>query len=80
MNEENLNEILNEKLIKTAYEQKMKVHLVLKDSTWRNGFVMALHTGYFLFKDTENELESIFYLKVYDVKPYIEPTKIKKRE
>jgi hypothetical protein len=75
MNNEKLNEVLNEQLIKTAFSKTIKVHLKLRDGTFRNGFVTKLSPDFFLFSDDKRKLESFFYLQVRGVDPFTESDK-----
>lgn len=70
MRDENIN---NEQLIRLAYSRQIKVHLILKDGTWRNGFVMQVTADFFNFKDAENDEEPFFYIQVADVQPFTKP-------
>ena len=65
--------INNEQLIKLAYSKQIKIHLILKDGTWRNGFITNLKADFFYFKDTENDEEPFFYIQVFDVQPFTKP-------
>ena len=70
MRDESIN---NEQLIRLTYSKQIKVHLILKDGTWRNGFVTNPEEDFFYFKDTENDEEPFFYIQVADVQPFTKP-------
>jgi len=73
MNNEKTNQVITKEVIKTAYEKQIKVHLVLTDRTWRNGFVTNISSAdFFYFKDTENPEEVFFYAQIAKVEPYNE--------
>lgn len=67
------NEIIsNEQLVRLACSKQIKVHLILKDKTWRNGFVKEVLGDVFMFEDIENGIEPFFYIQVGDVQPFME--------
>ena len=68
--EERTLKINKEKLI-LAQAKKMKLHITLRDSSWRNGFVIDLNSDFFMFDDTHNGKEPIFYIEVSKVDPYV---------
>ena len=68
-----MNKTINEKLIQTAYSKQIKLHLILTNGTWRNGFVVKTYADFFEFKDTENPLEVFFYIQIKKVEPFTEP-------
>lgn len=70
MNDETIN---NEQLVRLVFSKQIKIHLILKDGTWRNGFVTETFVDFFHFKDTKNDEEPFFYIQVSDVQPFIEP-------
>jgi len=70
MNDEVIN---NEELIRLAFSKQIKIHLILKDGTWRNGFVTETFSDFFHFKDKENDEEPFFYIQVADVQPFTKP-------
>jgi hypothetical protein len=75
-NEENIDEQkINEQKILKAFKSKLKVHIILKGRSWRNGFVKEIHPDFFIFKDIENDEEAFFFLEVYNVEPYMEEIK-----
>ena len=61
---------LNEEKILFSFENKLKVHITLKNKSWRNGIVKSMHAGYFLFHDEVNGEEAIFFLEVKKICPY----------
>ncbi len=67
---ENMN--TNEEKIYLAHSKKLKVHIILKDKTWRNGFVKKIKPDFFIFIDEVNGEEPLFFLEVHDVQPYME--------
>ena len=54
----------NNELLLLAHKKQIKIHLILKDTSWRNGFVKELSGDFFMFEDPVNGLEPIFYLQV----------------
>lgn len=70
MNDETIN---NEQLVRLAFSKQIKVHLILKNGSWRNGFVTEIFPDSFKFKDTENDEEPFFYIQLIDVQPFTEP-------
>ncbi len=62
---------LNEEKIKEAKENSTKLHLILKDKTWRNGYVKEIKADFFIFEDSINGQEPIFFLELNKVEPYI---------
>jgi len=72
MNNERMNLTINKQLILTAFNSQLKIHIVLKDKTWRNGFVKEIQEDFFLFKDKENPVEPFFFMELEDVKPFME--------
>ena len=75
MKDESIN---NEQLVRLAFSKQIKVHLILKNGTWRNGFVTKLDVDFFYFKDTENAEEPFFYIQVVDVQPFTKPKGVDK--
>ena len=73
MRDENIN---NEQLIRLAFSKQIKIHLIIKDGTWRNGFVTNLTPDFFNFKDDENDEEPFFYIQVADVQPFTKPKEV----
>ena len=70
MNNERLQNVLNRELIQMSLEKGLKVHLILQDRTWRNGYVLKCYPDSFDFKDTENKAEAFFFLQVFNVEPF----------
>lgn len=66
---------LNEEKIRLAKENHTKIHLILRDKTWRNGYVKEISGDFFIFEDDVNGDEPIFFLELSKVEPYIEPEK-----
>jgi hypothetical protein len=62
----------NEELIFLAFDKKIKLHIVLESGDWRNGFVKEIKADFFLFDDTINGVEPIFYLQLKKVEPFME--------
>lgn len=73
MNDETIN---NEQLVRLAFSKQIKVHLTLKDGSWRNGFVTQTSADFFHFKDTKNDEEPFFYIQLVDVQPFTEPKEV----
>ena len=69
-----INEI-NEAIIKTSQKNSTKIHLVLKDGSWRNGIVISANDSFFTFSDKINGNEDLFYIQVKSVSPYREVEK-----
>jgi hypothetical protein len=64
--------INNEQLIRLAHSKKIKIHLSLKDRTWRNGYVVNVYPDFFEFQDVINSEETFFYLQLLNVEPFRE--------
>jgi len=75
MKDENEIRKLNEEKIRLAKENHTKIHLILRDKTWRNGYVKEISGDFFIFEDDVNGNEPIFFLELSKVEPYIEPEK-----
>lgn len=71
MNDEDMIK-LNEQKILVAFNQQIKIHIVLKDKSWRNGFVKELKADFFMFNDSEDGFEPLFFLDVFKVEPFME--------
>ena len=69
---ESINSVLNNQLILTAFKSQLKIHIGLVDKTFRNGIVKEMSADFFMFLKEDGRDEPIFYLEVYDVKPYME--------
>lgn len=70
------NEIINnEQLVKLAFSKQIKIHIILKDKTWRNGFVKEVLNDFFMFEDFENGIEPFFYIQLERVEPFMEEKK-----
>ncbi len=61
--------------IKKALDSSLKIHLRLRDASWRNGYVLKTFADFFMFKDDFNEEEPIFYIELKNVKPCVEEKK-----
>ena len=70
MNDENRK--LNEEKIYEAFSKGIKLHLILRDNSWRNGFVREISADFFIFDDRENGKEPIFFLELVKAEPYME--------
>ena len=64
--------ISNEQLIRLAFSKGIKIHITLKDGTWRNGFVRDVQGDVFDLEDKENGVEAFFYIQLDKVEPYLE--------
>ena len=73
MNNETTN--INEEKISRARFSELKVHLTLRDGSYRNGFVKNIYDDYFLFYDDVNGNEPIFFLELRNVEPYTKKEK-----
>ena len=58
--------------INSAFINTTKLHIVLKDKFWRNGFVVEQSADFFIFDDVIQGQEPIFFLEVAKVEPYFE--------
>lgn len=67
--ERNEQEQTNREKIYKAFSNKLKVHLSLKNKTWRNGIVKETNPDFFIFIDEENGEEAFFFLEVFNVEP-----------
>jgi hypothetical protein len=65
------NETNNEKII-LSHKKGLKIHLSLKDKTWRNGIVIDIKPDFFMFLDEVSGEEPIFFLELHNVEPYTE--------
>ena len=65
----------NEEKILLSFQKKIKIHLTLRDGSFRNGFVKELKSDFFMFDDTINGIEPIFFLELKNVEPYMEERK-----
>jgi len=74
MNEET-KQRLNEEKILSALKNSIKLHLTLKDKTFRNGYVKEIGADFFIFSDEINGDEPIFFLELHKVEPYIKEKK-----
>ena len=77
MEDEKTQQELNEEKINSALLNSTKLHLSLKDRSFRNGYVLEIKKDFFIFCDEINGKEPIFFLELRNVEPYIED--IKKR-
>jgi len=66
---------LNEEKINEAFKNSTKIHITLKDRTWRNGYVKEIRCDFFIFEDDKNGEEPIFFLELVKVEPYIQAKK-----
>jgi len=74
---EELNDFINinkEKVIK-AFESNLKLHIKLKNSSWRNGFVKSIEADFFIFEDNMNGEEPFFWIELLKVDPCLELNK-----
>ena len=60
---------INEEKIFSAFKNYTKIHLTLKDKTFRNGYVKELGGDFFIFQDDVNGDEPIFFLELRNVEP-----------
>jgi len=70
-----MNEELMKEKISFAFKKKIKAHIILKDKTWRNGFVKDISADFFIFEDDINGKEAIFFLELVNVEPFMEDEK-----
>ena len=68
---------LNEEKIREAYKNSTKIHITLKDKTWRNGYVKEIRPDFFIFSDDVNGNEPIFFLELKKVEPYVDDKGVK---
>ena len=66
------NEKINEQLIRLAFSKNIRIHISLKDGTWRNGFVKEILGDTFELEDRENGIEPFFYIQLMNVEPFTE--------
>ena len=59
------------KIISDSLTTNTKLHLVLFDRTFRNGFVKEVSASFFLFEDRVNGVEPIFFSQLKKVEPYL---------
>jgi hypothetical protein len=67
-----LSNLVGQELIKLSFNKKIKIHIILKDKTWRNGFVTKILPDFFMFEDMEDGEEPFFYIQLYNVEPFME--------
>ncbi|MFA6327641.1 MAG: hypothetical protein WCX15_02050 [Bacilli bacterium] len=58
--------------LQESFKLKQKIHLKLKDGSWRNGKVIRIENNYFVFKDFKNKEEGFFFLEIIKISPYID--------
>ncbi len=68
----NVNDTINKKVILTALDSKLKLHIKLTDGQWRNGYVVKVETDFFIFNDMLNGDEPTFFLQLEKVEPFVE--------
>jgi hypothetical protein len=66
---------INEQKINDSFRSKTKLHLVLKDKSWRNGFVTEISALFFMFNDNVNGIRPIWYSEIHRVDPYMKEAK-----
>lgn len=66
---------LNEEKINSAFRNSTKIHLTLKDKTFRNGYIKEIGADFFIFQDDVNGVEPIFFLELHNVEPNIKGEK-----
>ena len=66
--------------LQESFKLKQKIHLKLKDGSWRNGKVIRIENNYFVFKDFKNKEEGFFFLEIIKISPYIQLSLNKERE
>lgn len=63
----------NEQKILIAFKERLKLHLLLKDKSWRNGYVIeSPHKDFFTFQDAILGLEHIFFLDLAKIEIFTE--------
>jgi len=62
----------NRRILNEAKNNSTKLHIVLTDSSWRNGFVKKVKADFFVFEDMINGEEPIFFLQLKKVEPYMQ--------
>ena len=65
----------NEEKILLSFQKAIKLHLLLKNGDWRNGYVKELSSDFFVFTDDVNGSEPIFFMELKKVEPYLEEGK-----
>jgi len=68
---------MNEEKIRKAFSEKIKLHISLKDGSWRNGSVLEISSEFFIFNDDVNGKEPIFFLEIKDASPYMDGEDVK---
>jgi len=68
---ENDTRTINEEKINSAFKNSTKLHLVLKNKNFRNGYIKELGADFFIFEDDINGREAIFFLELHNVEPYM---------
>jgi len=63
------------KKIQIFKDSFLKVHLVLKDGEWLNGFIGDISSDFFMFKDKVKDELPIFYSELSRVEKYYDKKK-----
>ena len=63
---------INQQKIINALNDSIKLHIVFKNRSWRNGYVVKVEESYFEFKDDKEGIEPYFFLEVLEVHIYKE--------
>lgn len=70
---------LNEYILRQSQINSRKLHIILFDKTWRNGYVESCDESTFIFiDDVYGKLEPMSFLEVYKVKYYTSPSEVNK--
>lgn len=72
MQMESINATLNKKLLLTAYKSQLKIHVGLVDKTFVNGIIKEMSADFFIITEPDGKETPVFYIEIYDVKPYME--------
>ncbi len=62
---------INEEKINKAFNSNLKIHIDLRDGSWRNGYIKEISADFFMFEDMVNGEEPIFFLELKKVEPYL---------
>jgi len=62
---------LHEEKLLLGLNNQIKLHIVLKDGVWKNGFVKKIGSDFFMFEDAVHGIEPIFFLEVKKIEPYV---------
>lgn len=63
---------MNEEKINSAFNNKTKVHITLRNKSWRNGIITYIGADFFIIEDMINGQDPIFFLDLDKIEPFKE--------